>query len=155
MGNLANSIEDYLKRLLTLSGAGYIDIKRKELSNKFSCVPSQVNYVLETRFTLEKGYLVESKRGGRGYVRIKKLKLSPRSSLIHFLRELEGGLPGEEHAKGFLYRLYEDRFLSLRELRLMEAVLEGLDTLEENPLKNKIRRDLLRQMLVVLLKFDY
>lgn len=155
MSNLANNIEGYLKRLLMLSGSGYIDIKRKELSNKFNCVPSQVNYVLETRFTLERGYLVESKRGGKGYVRIKKLDISPRSSLIHFLRELETGPPEEEKVRGFLLRLFEERVVSLRELKLMEAALEGLVGLEEGPLKEKLRRNLLREMLLVLLKFDY
>ena len=64
MSNLADGMEEYLKKLLTLSPSGYIDLKRKELAGKFNCVPSQVNYVLETRFTLEKGYMVESKRGG-------------------------------------------------------------------------------------------
>ena len=62
MSNLADGMDDYLKKLLTLSASGYIEIKRKELAAKFRCVPLQVNYVLETRFTLDRGFW--SRAGG-------------------------------------------------------------------------------------------
>ena len=88
MSNLADGIEDYLKKLLTLSASGYIEIKRKELAAKFSCVPSQVNYVLETRFTMERGFLVESKRGGEGFFSIKKFNLPAKKLLSMLMPEI-------------------------------------------------------------------
>ena len=76
MPNLADYIEDHIKKLLSLSKSNCIELQRKELALKFNCVPSQINYVLATRFTPSRGYLVESRRGGGGYVRIVRLVFS-------------------------------------------------------------------------------
>jgi transcriptional regulator CtsR len=150
MSNLANVMEDYLKKLLTLSAYGYIEIKRKELATKFSCVPSQVNYVLETRFTLEKGFLVESKRGGKGFVSIKKLNLSAKKLLSMLMPEIQGGRISNEKAKMLLRKIYEEKYISFRELKLMETVLDTLGILEEEPRQALLRSLLLKNMLIVL-----
>ncbi len=68
MGNLADFIEQYLRNILLTQRK--VELQRRELAKMFRCAPSQINYVLETRFTFEKGYLVESKRGGGGFIRI-------------------------------------------------------------------------------------
>ena len=68
--SLADKIEQYIKVLIEKSGAGQIEIQRSELAETFSCVPSQVTYVISTRFTQEEGYVTESRRGGNGFVRI-------------------------------------------------------------------------------------
>lgn len=73
MRNISDIIENYLKQVLELSESEIVEIKRSEVANKFQCVPSQINYVINTRFTMEKGYMVESKRGGGGYIRISRL----------------------------------------------------------------------------------
>lgn len=153
MRNVADGMEDYLKRLLTLSAAGFIDIKRKELAGKFNCVPSQVNYVLETRFTLEKGYLVESKRGGKGFVRIRKLQASLESLLDLFIENLITGKISDGEARGLLQQLYDLKYVSLRELRLMEAVMGSLHLVKDKALQQKLRGGLLKEMLLLLLKF--
>lgn len=64
MRNISDIIEQYLKNILHESPEGTVEIQRNDLADQFSCVPSQINYVISTRFTLEKGYVVESKRGG-------------------------------------------------------------------------------------------
>lgn len=153
MSNLADRMEEYLKKLLTLSPSGYIVIKRKELANKFLCVPSQINYVLGTRFTLDKGYLVESKRGGRGYVRIKKLQLSVENLLSTFLKDIAAGGISDERARGIIQRLYELKYISLRESRLMETVLSCLKAVEDSSFRDELRGLLLRDMLLLLIKF--
>lgn len=153
MSNLADRMEEYLKKLLILSPSGYIDIKRKELANKFLCVPSQINYVLGTRFTLDKGYLVESKRGGKGYVRIKKLQLSVENLLSTFPKDLVGGGISEDRARGIIQRLYELKYISLRESGLMESALSGLKAVEDNSFRKELRGLLLRDMLLLLIKF--
>lgn len=71
MGTLADTIEDYLLRMLT--GRETLEVRRRELALHFRCAPSQINYVLGTRFTVTRGYLVESKRGGGGFIRITRL----------------------------------------------------------------------------------
>lgn len=123
MANLCDHIEDYLKRLLAISPRRYIDIQRRELANKFDCVPSQINYVLNTRFSLERGYLVESKRGGRGFIRIYR----PSPLKIQFWSKMFGG--GEEvfdplTAVDFIARLYEEKYISRREAQMLTSLLE-------------------------------
>ena len=152
MSNLSNNMEDYLKKLLTLSTAGFIDIRRKELASKFSCVPSQVNYVLETRFTLEKGYLVESKRGGKGFVRIRKIQLPVENILVMFFQDSMAGGISNDKAKGLILRLYESKYISFRESKLMEASLESLQLVKDEQLREKLRGRLLREMLLMLVK---
>ncbi|HWP98346.1 MAG TPA: CtsR family transcriptional regulator [Syntrophomonadaceae bacterium] len=68
--SLADKIEQYIKVLIDRSGEDQIVIQRSELAETFACVPSQVTYVIATRFTIEDGYITESRRGGKGFVRI-------------------------------------------------------------------------------------
>jgi transcriptional regulator CtsR len=152
MSNLSNSMEEYLKRLLTLSTAGFIDIRRKELASKFSCVPSQVNYVLETRFTLDKGYLVESKRGGKGFVRIRKIQLPAENILALFFQEIMTGRINESKVSGLIQRLYESKYISFRESKIMEAALESLKIIKDELLREKLRASLFHEMLLMLVK---
>jgi len=152
MSNLADSMEEYLKKLLTLSASGYIDVKRKELASKFNCVPSQVNYVLETRFTLEKGYLVESRRGGKGFIRIRKLRVSVESLLGVFWQDIFSGKFSDDRARGLINRLYDLKYISFREARLMEAALESLGIVKDKSLQETLKGWLIRDMLLVLIK---
>src|SRR3954466_13096493 len=82
MRNVSEIIEQYLKHVLQQSSEGAIEIQRNDLADQFECVPSQINYVISTRFTLEKGYIVESKRGGGGYIRIQKIELNAHGSVL-------------------------------------------------------------------------
>lgn len=93
--SLADKIEEYLKVLIERSENRQVEIQRSELAETFDCVPSQVTYVLSTRFTEEAGYLTESRRGGKGYVKIIRLEdddlksdLS-RKDLLRFLDEMK------------------------------------------------------------------
>ena len=69
---MSDIIADFIGEMLS-SGGGVAEVQRKSLADRFSCVPSQINYVIETRFTPEHGYLVESQRGGGGYIRTVRL----------------------------------------------------------------------------------
>lgn len=125
MSNLASSIELYIRRLLDASPNAAIHLQRKELAEHFACVPSQINYVLSTRFTPERGYLVESRRGGGGYLRIRRLNLE-RDKVLQLL-ELQQSLTGQsfslQKAIDFIRRLVEARLVTRREGLLMEAVI--------------------------------
>ncbi len=153
MSSLASNMETYLKKLLRLSAVGYIDIKRKELAAKFKCVPSQVNYVLETRFTLEKGYLVESKRGGKGYLRIRQLDVSSEELLSMILEEIIEGQITDNKARDFMQRLFDGRLISFREWRMMEAVLDSLNYIEDDTLRAEFRGWMLKKVLFTLISF--
>ena len=78
--NTSDSIEEYIKSIL--AQAGIVELKRSELADVFQVVPSQINYVIKTRFTESRGYIVESKRGGGGYIRIGKIEFSDRHQMF-------------------------------------------------------------------------
>ena len=81
---LSNIIEEFIKEML--SEADMIELQRNELANKFNCVPSQINYVISTRFSPERGYSVESRRGGGGYIKITKAKPDDGNYIMRALR---------------------------------------------------------------------
>lgn len=123
-GNLTSSIELYIKRLLEASPNATLLLQRKELAERFQCVPSQINYVLSTRFTTERGYLVESRRGGGGYLRIRRLDLNREQvlQLLEVLKGLDEGILAAE-ALDIVRRLMEARLITRREGQLMRAAL--------------------------------
>ena len=71
--NMTDILEQYIKKLFDEASENQIVIKRSNVAQKFDCVPSQLNYVIKTRFTPEHGFIIESKRGGGGFIRITKL----------------------------------------------------------------------------------
>ncbi len=125
MATLSDYIEEYLRNLLEESGE-VVEIKRGELATRFRCVPSQINYVLQTRFTPERGYVIESRRGGGGYIRIIRLSDGPRSRLLRALIANIGEKLTVSEARGYLGRLVEAGVVTRREARLM-AVALGVD----------------------------
>lgn len=153
MSNLASSIELYIKRLLDASPNATICLQRKELAEHFACVPSQINYVLSTRFTPERGYLVESRRGGGGYLRIRRLDLK-RDKVFQLLEMLQG-LAGEglslQKATGFVHRLVETRLVTRREGLLMVAVISQERQNQEDGVLEIVRVVMLARMMEVLL----
>ncbi len=123
MSSLSDLIEDYLRKLLMLSPRRYVDIQRGEVARKFDCVPSQINYVLNTRFTMERGYLVESRRGGRGYIRIYRADPVGKRSLKDLIDRLAGEGWDPRQAGAFLLRLREENILTWREAQILEVFL--------------------------------
>ncbi|NLZ38045.1 MAG: CtsR family transcriptional regulator [Firmicutes bacterium] len=152
MGNLANAIEVYIKRLLAASPNATLLLQRKELAERFQCVPSQINYVLATRFTAGHGYLVESRRGEGGYLRIKRLDLNKErvNQLLSVLNDLKRKITVNE-ALGLIDRLADARIVTRRENEIMKAALtQGLRA--QNQLLSNNKREMLVEMLEVLLK---
>ena len=76
MHNMSDIIEQYIKRLFEEADEDVVEIQRAHIAQRFDCVPSQLNYVIKTRFTNEHGYEIESKRGGGGYIRITKIEIN-------------------------------------------------------------------------------
>lgn len=147
MSSLSDFIEEYLRKLLLLSPRRYVDIRRGEVARKFDCVPSQINYVLNTRFTVERGYLVESRRGGQGYIRIYRADPVGKQSLTELIGRLTGGLWDPRQAGAFLFRLREENILTRRETRMLEALLA-----EEHYLSCRNRGELQRSLFLAALR---
>lgn len=119
--NISDIIERYLKEILANSEE--IEIRRSEIADQFDVVPSQINYVIKTRFTIQNGYVVESKRGGGGYIRIEKVKLLDDIDVLDSLIRVIGDSLNECDAISILGSLYEDSVLSKREASLLASTL--------------------------------
>jgi len=150
MANLADDIEQFLKQHLRRSPV--IEIQRVGLAAKFGCAPSQINYVLATRFTLERGYLVESRRGGGGYIRIIRLNMEEGDALHEMLHREIGEQVGQEEALGYINRLREQDLISDREAAIMEAAVRRETIGLELPVRDAVRASLLRAMILAVLR---
>jgi transcriptional regulator CtsR len=149
--NITELIEHYLKQSLENSLEGTIEIQRSDLADKFSCVPSQINYVISTRFTLEKGYFVESKRGGGGYIRIQRVDLPSLEAVQRHIRQTVGETIDQTTAEGLIYQLVEARFVTQREAYLLKAAMSRDVLALKLPVRDEIRAKLLKAMLIALL----
>lgn len=154
MKNISDVIEAYLKRVLQISGEDIVEIKRSEIADRFECVPSQINYVIKTRFTVEKGYIVESKRGGGGYIRIIRLKPKSKQALLDEMLSITNNPMSQQASMDLLNRLYEERLLTERESHLMNKILHR-DVLSI-PLPNRdiIRSKVFRELIMTLKVHD-
>ena len=122
MQNITDIIEAYLKQIL--HDEKKIEIKRQEIAERFDCVPSQINYVINTRFTIEKGYFVESKRGGGGYIRIQKIVILDSHDLLDEMSRWVGNDLTEQAAEDYLVRLINEQLLTRREAILIQSFLQ-------------------------------
>lgn len=95
---MSDSIAAFIMDCLS-DGGGVAELQRRGLAERFSCVPSQINYVIETRFTPEHGYLVESRRGGGGYIRIVRVQDNKQRMLLEAARAVGGQMSQNEAAR--------------------------------------------------------
>lgn len=148
--NISDIIENYLKKVLEKSESEIVEIKRNEIADKFQCVPSQINYVINTRFTIEKGYLVESKRGGGGYIRIIKVQTYDHAQLIDQLLALIKNQISQSSAEDVIYRLVEEEIITDREARIMMSVIDRSVLYIDLPHRDELRARMLKAMLQTL-----
>lgn len=121
--NMTEIIEAYLKEIFEQKNTNTIEVKRSELAKKFSCVPSQVNYVMKTKFTFERGYIVESKRGGGGFIRIQKIGyLTERGVLYEIMAQISDTI-SQAQAQDFIFQLQEYNLITEREARTWIQVM--------------------------------
>lgn len=151
MRNISDLIEQHLKLMLQNSVNGAVEIQRNELADKFSCVPSQINYVISTRFTLEKGYMVESKRGGGGYIRIQRVDLPTLKSIQFHIEETIGDCVDQNSSEGLIYQLEEAELVTGREANMLRSAISREVLAVKLPLRDELRARLLKSMLISLL----
>lgn len=152
MKNISDIIEAYLKQVLESSEA--VEIKRSEIADKFECVPSQINYVINTRFTMERGYIVESKRGGGGYIRIIKVKMNDKLQLLEaIISMVHDKKVSQSFSEDVILRLLEEEVITKKEARLMVAALDREVLILPLPDRDMLRSRILEAMLVAL-KYD-
>ena len=152
MNNISDLIESYLKQLLAESNSEFVEVQRSDLAVRFSCVPSQINYVLTTRFSAGHGYVVESRRGSGGFIRIVKIPLDQRADIVLGLCGIIGDTISQADADGLIRRLLEEKFISLREARVMHAAVDGNILKLSMPVRDKLRALLLKAMITSILR---
>ncbi|MBG9615317.1 transcriptional regulator CtsR [Bacillus cereus] len=150
MRNISDIIEQYLKQVIDLSNNNVIEIKRNEIADRFECVPSQINYVINTRFTLERGFVVESKRGGGGYIRIIKVKLHDDIDIIDQMLHMIDHSVAQGNAESMIIRLIEEGIITNREAKLMLSVIDRSVLAMDVPSRDELRARILCAMLRTL-----
>ena len=148
--SISDIIEQYLKEILHANEKKVIEIKRSEIANQFECVPSQINYVINTRFTFEKGYLIESKRGGGGYIRITRVEYQDEFQLIDEIIAMINPMVSEQGALDVLERLREKKLINLREEHLIISALQREVLNLPLPDRDHLRARILTNILTTL-----
>ena len=140
--NTSDHIEAYIKAIL--DQAGIVELQRSQLADTFHVVPSQINYVIKTRFTESRGYLVESKRGGGGYIRIGRIEFSNHHEMLRDLLYSIGERVSQEIYEDILQLLVEQDLLTKQEMTLLASVATDRVLGEESSV---VRANMLRQLL--------
>ncbi len=146
---LSDTIEAFIKTMMQEDQEA-CELKRNELAEYFHCAPSQINYVLSTRFTPDHGYSITSQRGGGGYVRIVRIQASRADRLAYYLNERIGDSVDEQRALIICRQLCEKGALTKREAEIMAAAVSrnALSVPVPENIKNVMRARILKSMLV-------
>ncbi|MFC4710711.1 CtsR family transcriptional regulator [Enterococcus eurekensis] len=142
--NTSDLIEAYLKKIL--EERSMVEIRRTEMADLFNCVPSQINYVINTRFTIQRGYAVESKRGGGGYIRIEKVQVSSRHQFLKQVNQLFENEIDERDGHAIIHRLFEEKLITKREGNLLLTILSK-QILSKSKDESKVRASILHGVL--------
>lgn len=141
---MSDLIEAYIKNIL--ENSEMIEIRRAEMADLFNCVPSQINYVINTRFTIQRGYTVESKRGGGGYIRIVKVQLSDKRHFLERINQLFDHELSEKNALAIIQKMYEDEIITRNEGNLMLSAISK-NVLGISSKEDELRAQILRAFL--------
>ena len=153
MPGLSNSIERFIKKLIESAEDGIIEIQRNELADQFKCVPSQINYVLSTRFTPYKGYYIESRIGGGGYIKIIKVNFSEYEYIGEIILDTIGNSITLNKSNHIVEALLEEGIITDREGHIIKAALCDRALGEEDcDLRNRLRASILKNILLILAK---
>ena len=153
MASLTRIIERHIQNLLETTTEESVFLSRKNLSEHFGCVPSQINYVIRSRFTPERGYIVESQRGGHGYIRVIRLCLDMPEDRANHVDELVGDTVNEQEIRRILSNLQHRQLISNRERLLIEVATRfqeemGSSLLDLSPYKrDSLNAELLKRLL--------
>lgn len=148
---LSDSIEEFIKTLLEDENRE-IELRRNELAEHFGCAPSQINYVLATRFTPDHGYVIESRRGGGGYIRIVRMASTSREELLQSLYQRIGTSISASDAARIVEHLKIERIVTPDEASLMLAALSPQAVPLPLSMKDALCAGTLRSMILTLAK---
>lgn len=144
---MSDLVAEYIMRMLDESD-GNAEIKRNVLAGELGCVPSQINYVITSRFTPEQGYIVESKRGGGGYIRITRVNTNRRSAIMHIINSIGNKLSASSAAI-MLRNMQDSGIISAYDSALMSAALSDKSYGEIPPQsRDSLRASIFKNLLI-------
>ncbi len=150
MAGLTSDIEEFLKAMLSQSTDGMLEIGRNDLAIKFDCAPSQINYVLSTRFTPHNGYLIESKRGGNGFIKI--ITIVEEDNYLSYLVKNLNEQMTEANADSLFKDLYNREYLNEDEFLLAKyATSDKALAKITSDMRNFVRSDIIKNMILSIL----
>ncbi|MBQ2830529.1 MAG: CtsR family transcriptional regulator [Oscillospiraceae bacterium] len=146
---ISDLIASFLQESLDEAENGVLEIQRNDLAQRFNCVPSQINYVMSTRFSPERGYIVESRRGGNGYIRITRVRVDRQTLLMHVINSL-GSHVDLPSVRAILSNLVQSGALSEEIARaLLAAVSDKALNSVPREYRDVIRADIMKQVLIL------
>ncbi len=145
---LTSLIEDFIKEMMAEED-GTIELKRNELASRFGCVPSQINYVISTRFSPERGYVVESRRGGGGYIKIQRVMPKPGNQMMHVVNAI-GDYVSYSDAAAIVRNCYDYDLITEKEARIILAAITEKSIAIGQPQQDALRARMLKNILVAI-----
>lgn len=148
---LSDIIEAFLNDMLNEADKNELEIQRNELANHFSCAPSQINYVLTTRFTTDRGYYIESKRGGGGCIKIRKVDYQDKKPLVDAMIEKIGNNITYNSALGIIKVMLDMNIITEREGNIIKSSINDrtLGDIVDN--RNKVRAEILKSAVLIVI----
>ena len=146
---MSDLVAQYIMQMLDEQN-GSAEIQRNELAGNLGCVPSQINYVITSRFTPEQGYIVESRRGGGGYIRISRVKMDRGTAIMHIINSV-GSSFDKASAEAMINNMLQRQMIDLQSAKLIAAALSDRTLAKvEQEKRDSVRADLFKNMLLVL-----
>jgi transcriptional regulator CtsR len=150
LARLSDLIEEFIKQLIN-STEGTIEIQRNELANKFNCVPSQINYVIGTRFTTERGYYVESRRGGGGHIKISRVSIKRAGRYVMHIVNSMGDSISQQSAEVFINNFLDYNVITKNEALILKAATSDKALADAvNCDRDKLRARIMKNILMSL-----
>ncbi len=146
---ISDLIEDFIKDMLKTEDE--LEIQRNELAEHFNCVPSQINYVISTRFKPSQGYYVESRRGGGGHITIKKINVTQSNYLMHIITSIGDTLTSKE-VDIFISNLLSDEIVTKKEAKLLKVATSDNVLNVPIDIKDNLRARIFKNMLINLVE---
>ena len=148
---ISDLITERILELLNESDESTAEIQRNEFANGIGCAPSQINYVLSSRFTPEHGFIIESRRGGGGYIRIRRVVLDSSSAIMHIINSV-GDEIDSMSAHILIDNCYQSGLIDKHSARLMDSAISKnvMHTLPP-AIRNAVRASIIKEMLLVQL----
>lgn len=144
---ISDVIENFIKQMLDDDNS--VTLQRNDLADHFNCVPSQINYVIQTRFTPIHGYYVESQRGGGGYIKIQKVNVTKSNYLMHIITSIGDKITAKE-IDIFVNNFLDNNIINEKESKLIKSSTNDKVLAIEPELKDKIRARIFKNMLITL-----